>query len=237
MRKFLILMLSVLAVVGCDKPENNDPNNNNNGKNDNKPYMTIKDFPDVIEMYSEMGVQAVCSTSYKNEEIVVSASESWPILRRENNIIYINVPYWGRDNDGNVPAPRSCTVTISAGTFSQTAKLIQESDMAYAGPGLYGKTVMISPIGETIKLPISSNCISWTATTTADWITLKVLDKYNLEITSSAKPDNVTTKRTAEIKVGSSLNTKTSETVRIEESDPNVGPGNYGYGNDHSNWD
>lgn len=233
MRKFLIILLSALAVAGCQKTPKPD---SGGGKEENKPFLTIKDFPEVIELYSEMEVQALCNTNYKDEEIIVSASEDWPILRRVNNIVHISVPYWGADANGNVPTPRSCTVTIKAGEFSQTAKLVQESDEARVGPMLYGQVVSISPIGETISLPVTSQCISWTATSSADWLTVKVLDN-SLEITSSPKAESTTTKRKAEILVRSTLNTRANETVLIEESDPKVGPGDYGYDDEHSNWD
>ena len=235
-RKFLLILLPALAVAGCQKPDNSDKPGNGGGKEENEPFLTINDFPEVIELFSEMEVQALCNTNYKYEEIVVSASEDWPILRRVNNIVHISVPYWGADADGNVTSPRSCTVTIKAGKFSQTAKLIQESDEAGVGPMLYGRVVSISPIGETISLPVTSQCISWTAATSADWLSVKVLDN-SLEITSSPKAESTTSKRKAEILVRSSINAKASETVLIEESDPMVDPGDYGYDDEHSNWD
>lgn len=233
MRKILLILLSALAVVGCNKSANPG---NGGGQEETKPFLTINDFPEVIELFSEMEVQALCNTSYKDEEIIVSASEDWPILRREKNIVHISVPYWGADADGNASTPRSCTVTIKAGNLSQTAKLIQESDAARVGPGLYGKVVEISPIGETITLPVTSQCISWTVDTSADWLSVKVLDN-SMEITSSPKVESSTSKRKAEILVRSTLNAKVSETVLIEESDPRVGPGDYGYDDEHSNWD
>lgn len=236
----LLLFFAFCLLAGCKKPsaENGSGNQNTNPgtQPSDEPYFTVKDFPDTIKLYSAMDVQAYCNTSYSDEEIVVSASEAWPIIYRVNNIVHIEVPYWGADEKGNVPSPRSCTVTIKAGQFSQTARLIQESDKATAGPGLHGKTVQISPMGETITLPVTSQCISWMATTSADWISVKALDNY-LEITSLPKKDVSASKRKAEVLVRSTINIKNAETVFVEDSDSQVEPGNYGYDDNHSNWD
>lgn len=74
------------------------------------------------------------------------------------------------------------------------------------------------------------------ATTSADWISVKALDNY-LEITSLPKKDVSASKRKAEVLVRSTINIKNAETVFVEDSDPQVEPGNYGYDDNHSNWD
>ena len=74
------------------------------------------------------------------------------------------------------------------------------------------------------------------ATTSADWISVKALDNY-LEITSLPKKEVSASKRKAEVLVRSTINIKNAETVFVEDSDSQVEPGNYGYDDNHSNWD
>lgn len=167
----------------------------------------------------------------------VTASESWCNVKNADKRITVSVPYWGGEPNVDY-SPRSCTVTIKAGTtFSKTVTVIQESDKANVSTGLYGEKVKISCAGETIKLPIDSNCISWNAKTDADWITLKVLDNATLQITATPRPDNVTSKRTATVVLTSDINYHVTESFGIEDTDPEVGSGNYGYDDGHSDWD
>lgn len=245
---FAAAFLLVLVASGCGKPENPSKYNKQDHKPDpvnpaptppsaDDPYFTVT-ISDVINTFSQLACDFPYETNISADDISASASESWCSVQTSDAVISIRVEHWGQDPDKigleRYPSPRSCTVSLKAGTiFSKTITVVQESD---AGLLQHSGKVMVNPAGETLKIDVETNCISWNAKTDTDWITLKVLDNSTLQITSSVRPDSVTENRKATVVLTSDVNSSTTSSFVIEEKDSQVSPGGYPY-DEHSNWD
>lgn len=260
MNKIVSLFFLTLLLVACSpEPEvsgggNNTPpsggnngngngnsgNNGNNTEEPSKPYFTFpENFTDTLN--TVYGVIYRYNYDTNMENVTATSSESWCTAVAEHGALEIKLmEYYSRTTeqwaDGTYPEPRMCEVTITAGdSFTKKIIVVQESYDAVILTGLFG-AIKVSPAGEKVVKNITSNCISWSATTEADWVKVKKLNKGKLEITTSPRPDGITTPRTATIKLTSDVNYRISTTIEVEELDAEISVGEYGY-DDTTPWD
>lgn len=235
MKKILMALALLAIIAGCSKESDGTGGGNDNPGQDTKtPYFTLE-IPDSIFLIPDVISRKSYSTNL--DTVYVTSSETWCKIKHAYHAFEISVDKYGRDEQGNLQPPRMAKVSITAGNiYKKTITVIEESDVAAISAELHGEALRISPAGETITQSILSNCFRWKATTDANWLTLKYIDNATLQITSSPRPDNVTTRRRAEVKLESVINYRITGSFIVEEADPEAHPGDYEYG-EHSDWD
>lgn len=214
-----------------------------NGESD-KPFFTA-DIPSEYNTTSpEQGWNYMVSTNIP--DWTAESDAAWcrtSILKGQENSYELNIIVDGfdpRTENGSYDycPPRVCTVTIKAGSiYSHSLTVRQESNVRMT-TGLYGKPVLLDPAGETRQIYILTNCISWTPSTDADWLTVKRIDNATLELTSTARKDSEPA-RTTIVNVVSDLDSwsSTSRTsFTVADADASLSGDDYGYG-DHIDWE
>lgn len=176
-----------------------------------------------------------------------SSDSSWcrtDIIKGEDNgydlVIFVDefAPQRADNGDFEYCQPRVCTVTIKAGSiYSHTLTVRQESRVMMS-TDLYGKPVILDPAGETVRIAIRTNCISWTPSTDADWLSVKRIDNATLELSSTARMDSGKA-REATVTLVSDLDSWSASsrtTFTVVDADAVLSGDDYGYG-DHIDWD
>lgn len=247
---FLILLLAACSTEpevsgGGNTPSSGGNNENGNGNGNNnqepsKPYFTFSDnITDTLN--TVYGYHYSYNYDTNMENVTATSSESWcKVVAEHRTLEIVLMEHYSRTTEqwqnDTYPEPRMCEVTITAGdSYSKKIIVVQESYDAVIHTGLYG-AIKVSPAGEKVVKNITSNCISWSATTDADWVKVKKLNKGKLEITTSPRQDDITTPRTATIKLTSDVNYRISATIALEELDAEISAGEYGY-DDTTPWD
>ncbi|MCQ2126521.1 MAG: hypothetical protein MJZ06_03655 [Bacteroidaceae bacterium] len=248
--KKILLLLSIPAfflLAGCvrqtpDGPD--DPGNNGGDIEDDKPFFTA-DIPDEYNTTCpEQGRNFLIRTNIS--DWTASSDADWcrtNIIKGEDYGYELDIivdEFAPRTDNGDYDycQPRVCTVTIKAGsTYSHTLTVRQESRVIMS-TDLYGKSVFLDPAGETIQMFIRTNCISWTPSSDADWLSVKRIDNATLELSSTARKDSDMARK-ATVTVVSDLDsyTSTSRTsFTVADADVVLSGDDYGYG-DHIDWD
>ena len=251
--KQIHLLLSLLAfflLAGCVRPDPDNPDgpggNGENGgkKDDDKPFFTA-DIPVEYNTTSpEQGRNFQIKTNISDWTATSDSSWCRTIINKGEDYGYELVvlvdEFAPRTDNGDYDycQPRVCTVTIKAGsTYSHTLTVRQESRVIMSTE-LYGKSVLMDPAGETIRMFIRTNCISWTPSTDADWLNVKRIDNATLELSSTARKDSDKARK-ATVTVVSDLDSysSTSRTsFTVADADVVLSGDDYGYG-DHIDWD
>lgn len=254
--------LACLAVIGCEKPDparkptpGPDPTHggggeeggNNGGgeeQKDDKPFFTA-DIPSEYNVTSpEQGWNYMVSTNIP--DWTAESDAAWcrtNIIKGQENNCELNIIVDGfeprtENGDYDYCQPRVCTVTIKAGSIYSHSLTVRQESKVRMTTGLYGKPVLLDPAGETRQIYILTNCISWTPSTDADWLTVKRIDNATLELTSTARKDSGQA-RTTTVTVVSDLDSwsSTSRTsFTVADTDASLSGDDYGYG-DHIDWE
>lgn len=247
---FLILLLAACSTEpevsggGNNTPPSGGNNGNGNGNNTEEPSKPYFTFPENLTdtLSTVYGVIYRYNYDTNMENVTATSSESWCTAVAEHGALEIKLmEYYSRTTEqwqnDTYPEPRMCEVTITAGdSYSKKIIVVQESYDAVIYTSQYYGAIKVSPAGDKVVKYITSNCISWSATTDADWVKLKKLNKDKLEITTSPRPDDITTPRTATIKLTSDVNYRISTTITLEELDAEISAGEYDY-DDTTPWD
>ena len=243
-KHLLLSLLAFFLLAGCIRPDPDNPDGPDGPDVPDKPFFTA-DIPAEYNTTSpEQGRNFQIKTNIS--DWTATSDSSWchtNITKGEDygyELVILVDEFAPRTDNGDYDycQPRVCTVTIKAGsTYSHTLTVRQESRVIMSTE-LYGKSVLMDPAGETIRLFIRTNCISWTPSTDADWLNVKRIDNATLELSSTARKDSDKARK-ATVTVVSDLDsyTSTSRTsFTVADADVVLSGDDYGYG-DHIDWD
>lgn len=236
---------------GSNSGNNNGDNNGDNNGGDNgggdagedtsKPYFTIGLVPDTIKTLTYWSFSYIYSTNIE-EDISLQSSADWceVTLGPDSNIIIHAIESYNQTEEQKrdfiYPAPRQCTVTITVGdVYKKTVVVIQEADDAVIQTEGYAY-LELNGNGDKAYKHIISNCISWTATTKADWLKLNKIDENTLEIVSTARPDSITSGRSTSVTLTSDLNEWVTKSFGVREKEAEISAGEYKY-SEPTPWD
>ena len=154
------------------------------------------------------------------------------------------------DNGWEYAQPRTCTVSVKAGTvFSKTIRIVQQTytiitfpqqamssnyDWIQDGPG--GMTVLLSSDGDMREILISSNTWRWVPETDAGWLKAEYVNGSTLRLTSTARAETETSARSATVRVYDKNDELVYATFAVQDAPANVEGQDFGYG-DHTDWD
>ena len=247
----LLLFFAFCLLAGCSKPDSKGPDDSGGNeetvdrKDDGKPYINADIPAEHNFTCPEQGTNFLILTNIP--DMTASSDSSWckayiEKLEEERYLLVIIVdafePRRADNGDFVHCQPRVCTVTFKAGSaYSHTLTVRQESHVMLS-TGLYGKPVLMDPAGGTIRIPIRTNCISWTPSTDAEWLSVKRIDNVTLELSSTARKDSGSA-RTATVTLVSDLDSwsiSSRESFTVTEADAALSGDDYDYG-DHIDWD
>jgi len=243
------VLVSAICLGSCEKPAVVDPTNTDNpggGTDDpsnpggdtpsSKPYFK-GEIPSEL-VFARVSVEAVILVETNIKDWTATSDASWCHATVGPYALTISVD----DNEENLSShdysvqPRSCTVTVKAGTVLNKTITVYQEALTIISTGLYGATVYLSPAGETKEMYITSNCYNWTVKSSASWLKAVRVDNNTLRLVSSPRPDTETALRTAEVEMISEYDMNVGETFTVSDSDPLISGDDYGYG-DHTGWD
>lgn len=245
--KLLLIALAIFAFTECKKPANPssgsdpqpeqpskpDPSGGGSGGGEDTPPSTSPYFKANIQDTYFQGPTDTGFTIYVDTNITdwtAEASADWlKVTKKSAEAVFVPQTI----EQGSYPAPRTCTVTIKAGSvFNKTFTVLQEAWTHISA--VY--EVKLKPGGETVEIPISHNCYNWTPSTDANWLTVKKKDTATLTITSSARSASETTPRKGVVKLQSQLQDAVYWNITVSDADSNLGNEDYNY-EDPTEWD
>lgn len=248
----LLFLLTFSLLAGCISPvPDNDPDipsGSNTGKEDDnpgddKPFFTA-DLPDEYNTTNpEQGRTFQIKTNIP--DWTASSDAPWcrtSITKGEDLeyelVIHVD-EFTPRTENGDYDycQPRICSVTITAGSTYSHALTVRQESRVMMSTDLYGKAVIMDPAGETKRMFIRTNCISWTPSSDADWLSVKRIDNATLELCSTTRKDSGMARK-ATVTVVSDLDswTSTSRTsFTVTDTDAVLSGDDYDYG-DHIDW-
>ncbi len=256
----LAVILSVL--IGCSKPTSEpkvNPTPDPQEQEDPTPGPQEDPTPDppaeknyfkgnikdvYVFCFDGFGIEMNIYYESDIEDITVTPSESWCKASVHNDDVqYINLycceeyrPTFNPDGSGGwlYAEPRSCTVELTVGDiFNKTFKVYQECETSIIVPF---NPVTLNAAGESVDVLVQNNVYSWSATTDADWLTLKKKDSSTLTVTSVARSDSQAAPRKATVTIVNDYNEFTNTTFIVADADADLSGEDFGYG-DHSDWD
>lgn len=232
---FLAFAIALSVATGCHKPDNPSGSGSSNvtpstpGGNTNTPYFTAN----IRDMYPQGADDTGFTISVQTNitDWTVECSADWLVItKKSTEVVCVPKPI---ERDGTYAAPRSCTVTIKAGTvFNKTFSVVQEGWTRLQS--VY--ELKLKPGGESVEVSVTHNCYSWTPSTTASWLTVKKKDTGTLVITSSARSASDTTPRKGVVKLQSDWQDSVYWNITVSDADSNLGNEDYKYG-DQTDWD
>ena len=230
---YLMAFLACLSPGGCCKPESPTPD-----PPVRKDYFeaNIKDIY-AFNCGDISGVEVYYKTDISGWTI--TPSETWCSIIVESRRFVILVseyrPTVNPDGSGGYlyTEPRSCTVTVSAGSvYSKTFTVIQESMTFFNIPS---NPVRLSPEGGTADVTVINNCYGWSASTDASWLTLKKTGSSTLTVTSSSRAAGASPRK-ATVTVKSDLDDWVTARFTVADADSELSGEDFNYG-DHTDWD
>ena len=135
--------------------------------------------------------------------------------------------------------PRSCTVTVKAGTvFNRSFKIVQQTHLRIAFPEAVANvlTVELPADGGSREVTVDTNAYQWAATTEASWLKVERKDGATLKVTSTARPDSETAARSATVKVYVTSDEFNSSSFTVKDAPAYVDGDGFDYG-EHTDWD
>lgn len=245
-------LLVLLAAVSCHKPPTPGPTPDPGPEPVPEGPFFRADLPDECVIGFDQGAVA-WAVETNIADWAASSDAEWCKPTSKTKELWLDVEnYDCRDENGyeRYDPPRTCTVTVKAGTvFSKTIKIIQDThtiitfpqevmngnyDWITSGPG--GMKVLLSADGQTRDIVIMSNAWRWVAETEAAWLKLERVDGATLRVTSTARSASETTARSAKVNLYPETNRLNVASFTVEDAPADVNGEGYGYG-DHTDWD
>lgn len=243
MYKKLLLPLAILllALASCNKPDGGkvnptpspDPGPTPVPDPPSPTYYFKAEIQDLyVQGPDDTGFTIAVDTNMGSDEWTVSADADW-ITTTKNSKDVVIVPALIERDQNNYPAPRSCRVSVKAGTvYEKTFTVVQEAwtriNSSYE--------VKLNPGGETLELNVLHNCYSWTPATDADWLTVRKKDTATLVVTSSPRGASDSQIRSAVVRLQSDWQADTYWEIKVSDAESELGNEDYDYG-DRTDWD
>lgn len=249
----LMAALLVILAVGCHKipKPNQEQEQEQNPEQPKGPYFKAELPNEYLLSYNQGGISWPVDTNI-DDWTATSDAEWCKPTAKEKELGLVVENYDCRDENGyeQYDPPRTCTVTVKAGTvFSKTIKIIQDthtiinfpqsemsSNYDWISTGPSGMKVLLSADGQTRDIVIMSNAWRWVAETEASWLKLERIDGATLRVTSTARGESETTARSAKVKLYVESNRLNEASFTVEDAPADVNGEGYGYG-DHTDWD
>ena len=238
----MVILLACLSLGGCHKPAPPSPEPTPVPPTPTPPQKTNYFEADIKDIYAfNCGDISGVEVSYKTDISgwTIKPSETWCSILVESTRFVILVseyrPTVNPDGSGGYlyTEPRSCTVTVTAGTaYSKTFKVIQESMTFFNIPSA---PILLSPDGGSADVTVINNCYGWSASTDASWLTLKKTGNSTLTVTSSARAAGASP-RQATVTLKSDLDDWVTAKFTIADADAELSGEDFRYG-DHTDWD
>ena len=247
--------LVVILAVGCHKIPK--PNQGQEQEQEQKPeqpkgpYFKAELPNEYLLSYNQGGISWPVDTNI-DDWTATSDAEWCKPTAKEKELGLVVENYDCRDENGyeQYDPPRTCTVTVKAGTvFSKTIKIIQDthtiinfpqsemsSNYDWISTGPSGMKVLLSTDGQMRDIVVMSNAWRWVPETEASWLKLERVDGATLRVTSTARGESETAARSAKVKLYVESNRLNEASFTVEDAPADVNGEGYGYG-DHTDWD
>lgn len=232
-----LLAAALFAVVGCSKPEQGGPGPSPKPSPIPDPPTPTEYFKaEIQDVYvqgpDDTGFSLTVDTNMDSGKWTVTSDAEWLTITKNSNDVVI-VPASIERDQNNYPAPRSCRVSVKAGTvYEKTFTVVQEAwtriNSSYE--------VKLNPGGETLELNVLHNCYSWTPATDADWLTVRKKDTATLVVTSSPRGASDSQIRSAVVRLQSDWQADTYWEIKVSDAESELGNEDYDYG-DRTDWD
>lgn len=224
-KMFLMSVLALLSCSACGELTPPDPD-------DSTPYFKTEIQDLYIQGPDDTGFHFIVDTNLKPDEWTVTGDADWITITNDGREVII-VPNHIEHDQNYYPAPRSCTVSVKAGSlFEKTFTIVQEAWTRLSS--VY--QVQLKPGGETVELSVDHNCYSWTPRTDATWLTVSRKNTATVVITSSPRAASDTKSRSAVVRLQSDANMDTYWNITVSDADSALDNGDYNYGG-HTDWD
>ena len=241
MNKKLLLSLAVvfLALAACNKPDGGGvtptPPTPGPTPPPDPPTPTSYFKAEIRDLYvqgpDDTGFTIAVDTNMDSGEWTATADADWiTITKSSKEVVIVPSPI---ERDETYPAPRSCSVSVKAGTvFTKTFTVVQEAWTRINSE----YEIRLNPEGETREVNVTHNCYSWTPQTEASWLTVRKKDTATLVIISSPRGSSDTQVRSAKVRLQSDWQSGIFWEIEVSDADSELGNEDYGYG-DQTDWD
>ena len=253
LQKYLLPALLLLLLSGCGKAPKPSPDPGTDPTpTPSGPYFRA-DLPD--ERVSNVDPDiAIWPVETDIKDWTATSSETWCRTTTSATELRLDIDEYkvrnAYDNGWEYAQPRTCTVTVKAGTvFSKTIRIVQQTYTIITFPqqslssrydwiqdGPEGMAVLLSSDGDTRDVMVSSNSWRWVPETDAGWLKAEYVNGSTLRLTSTARAQSETASRSTQVKVYDQNNLLQYSTFTVKDAPANVGGEDFDYG-DHTGWD